>query len=297
MTAKSSVQASRRSRAAQGPFGPCVTAGVDYITLTCKSVDGYDRLSEIAARLLRTELDQGERLSSWRFMNFDGRTAGSVQAGTDGATFLLRLSGVTAFHHWQEVLPLATNVSRLDLQSTVQLEIDGTNFAEQCESQALRFEAKHKHGRQIELRRNSAKGKTVYIGSPQSDRQIRIYDKGRESGLPAYNKCWRAEIQFGSKLAWSMSQQLHEWTWQDIFAAKVVFESCARAGIVWKQLLAKEVLLSGPARPRRRLETKLTWLTNQVRPTILQLLDHYPRSVVMDALGLGDGPDRGDKTK
>lgn len=297
MSPQSHSRNSRPTRRSLRTFGECVTAGVDYITLTCKSNDGYDRLADAAARLLRSELDRGEKLSSWRFQNFDGRTAGSVQAGSDGPTFLLRLSGVLAYRHWKEVLPFATNVSRLDLQSTVRLNINDSNFAEQCEAHALKFERAHNHGRQIELRRHSTKGKTVYVGSPQSDRYIRIYSKGRESGLPEFQGCWRGEIQFGKKMAWSMSQQLHDWVSQETFAQKVVFESFRKIGVPWQGLYAKEVLLASPPRPKNTLERKLTWLETQVQPTIKRLMDHYPLEVIMSKLGLGPNCDEGDDTQ
>lgn len=287
-TSKSKAVATKGgiARAPRGLFGEVVCAGVDYITITSREVDGYALLSEYAARWLREELDRGHKLSSWYFRGFEGRTAGSVQAGSDGPTILIRLSGRYAWEYWPIALKYSTNVSRLDIQSTVRLRSVPPSFAEMCESQALRYEDEHRCNRQVELRRNSATGKTVYIGSPKSDRRIRIYDKGKESKLTEFKDCWRAEVQFNNHLAKRMAHQLTEWCSQGTFAEQTVFSSLARCGVTWAPVLAKPVLLAGPPRPRSSLEKKLTWLESQVQPTIKLLLEHYGPTKVLEALGL-----------
>src|SRR6185503_9141941 len=193
--------------------------------------------------------------------------------------------GRVAYDHWPTVGKYATNASRLDVQSTVRINMPTIHFAERCESQALRFEEKHKQGRQIELRRNSKKGKTVYVGSPKSDRLIRIYDKGKESKLAEFESCWRAECQFNKRLAWTMLDRLRNWQCQSTFAQRVVVDSLEKTGIRWKAILAKPESLRMPARPESRLEQKLTWLKSQVAPTVSLLLEHYDLETIMRSLG------------
>lgn len=287
----------RNSNRNSGVFGETVCAGIDYITVSCAANPGYDLLSEFVATLLREEIDRGNLMSHWFSMGYEGRTAGSVQAASNGPTLLIRLSGQAAYKHWSYVAKHATNCSRLDVQSTVRLLFNSPNFAEMCESQALRFEEKHNQGRQVELRRNSKTGKTLYVGSPKSDRRIRVYDKGKESKLAEFQNCWRAEVQFNNRLAWTMLNRLKEWQCQGTFAQRTVFDSCDRSGLRWKSILARPESLRMPARPVSRLEQKLTWLKAQVRPTVELLLQHYAQEDIMDALGISgnqkkekDGP-------
>jgi hypothetical protein len=269
-----------------GVFGETVCAGIDYITATCAANPGYDLLSEFVAVLLREQLERGERLSHWFGLGYEGHTAGSVQAASNGPTLLVRLSGATAYEHWPTVAKYATNVSRLDVQSTVRLKRPPLTFAEMCESQALRFEEEHKQGRQVELRRNSKLGKTLYVGSPKSDRRIRVYDKGAESKLDQYRDCWRAEVQFNNKLAWAMLNRLKDWQCPSTFAQRVVVDSLARSGIQWKAILARAESLRMPAQRKSTLERKMIWLQSQVRPTVKVLLEHYTEDDIIEALGL-----------
>lgn len=289
--AETDVRNSVRSR---GLFGETVCAGIDYITASCNSNPGYDLLSEYAARWLVAETDRGNAMTHWYSMGYEGRTAGSVQIASNGPTLLVRLSGAVAYEHWTTVVKYATNVSRLDVQSTVRLQHPPATFAEMCESQALRFEEKHKQGRQVELRRNSKTGKTLYVGSVKSDRRIRVYDKGSESKLPELIDCWRAEVQFNKSLAWTMTNRLKEWQCPSTFAQRVVVDSLKKTGIRWKPVLARPESLRMPAPPRSTLQKKLTWLEVQVRPTVRSLLSHYSQLDIMVALGLDSNSEKGE---
>lgn len=263
-----------------------VDCGFDYLTATSNTQKSNSFFDALGSQLLAMEQGFGSDVVSWGMSGFSGLTSGQVQYATNGQMRMLRVSGALAQQHWKRIAKRATNVSRADLQTTYRLKVPKVHLAEACERQAKRFEATHNHGRQIELRRNTAKGKTVYVGSRKSDRLIRIYDKGLQSQLDPAGTVWRAEIQFNRKLAQLATTQALDQQIDPACVARSVVSELTRVGIVWWSSSVGSSLKASSAQIRRSSDMRLSWLTSQVKPTVQKLIDAGREKELLDALGL-----------
>lgn len=263
-----------------------VDAGVDYITATSSEQKANDFFESYASRLIAEERGNGNEVSHFWLAGYSGLSCGSVQAATCGESRLVRLSSHLAKEHWKVFAESASNVSRFDLQVTIQFGAAELKLVEYLEKRALEFEREHNHGRQIELRRNSVKGKTLYVGSRRSDRFIRCYDKGAESGLGQHGILWRAEIELHRRLAKRGAFVLLGSESEEQFIMGTVSAELNRVGMPWKRSSTGSVLKSSSARVRSDADKKLTWLNQQVRPTVQQLLDQGRLTDVIECLGL-----------
>jgi DNA relaxase NicK len=184
----------------------------------------------------------------------------------------------------------ATNFSRIDYQSTVRMSRQTPNFAEQLERCAKAFKRRHNSKFEIELRRNDARGKTLYLGRRASERFIRVYDKAAESRLPDYELCWRAEVQYAGALANRRASQYTFGRSDPVLCHSVVLFELARRGISWMRL-PERLCFADEAQFKRKSTTnarRLEWLRTQVRPTVEKLIDAGALEEVRSVLGIPD---------
>jgi DNA relaxase NicK len=140
------------------------------------------------------------------------------------------------------------------------------------------------------IRNEERPGGTLYIGSRNSDQVGRIYDKAAESGQEKYaGRLWRYEVEFKgdrSKAAFSglrrhSSQktlageiQNAVWWWFSERGVPPLFDKTS-------DRVAYEVGATVTDTSR-----KLAWLSTQIRPTVLDLLEAGQHDAVFRALGL-----------
>lgn len=266
-----------------------VSLGVDYVTATARSKRSRQILNRIGTIELHKERVAGCEVSEFRLFELEGLRSGAVEYATSYHYDMLRLSSHVASKRWFEVVQVADNVSRLDLQMTVRFTPEQPNLAEHVERRLKQFKRAKNTRLEIELRRNDVKGKTLYTGSRKSDLFSRLYDKGRESRLPELAGCWRMESQFQNELALAQAKSLL--STEDI---------CSRiyALVAGYYRDRGAVLIStppSPVLPRNALgrcyrdsssSGRLTWLRNQVKPGIQKELELGNLVPVLEALGL-----------
>lgn len=264
-----------------------VSAGCDYITATTHDKDGFNHFTKLATWLLRDEERQGCDVSPFFCGGFSGWSCGSIQAAVYQDWFMVRLSGAHAWRYWRDVAEAATNVSRFDVQSTIRLPHNDPSLAERFEALALDHEKKVRRRREIELRRNSARGNTLYIGRRVSDRFTRIYDKKAESKLDHYDACWRAECELKRKLAKSASTQMLRSQDEYLTANGMVQSWLAELGLPWPTLSARtQAVLAGMPEIRRFPNRRVEWLRSHVRKTVGALVNEGKLEEVLKALDL-----------
>jgi hypothetical protein len=190
---------------------------------------------------------------------------------------------------------VATNISRLDFQTTIKLNREVPRFAETIERDALRFVKERDSRLQVELKRNSKTGNTVYLGSRKSARFMRVYNKEAQSHLDVYKNCWRGEVEMHDELAMRRARGLLAVQCKAQFIASVVSQDFCNAGVFWPSLPESFGNISRlvPQVPRSQLlqadtARVLTWLSQQVRPSISRLLATVDPAVIKEALGLDD---------
>jgi DNA relaxase NicK len=133
-------------------------------------------------------------------------------------------------------------------------------------------------------------GNTLYLGRRVSDVFMRVYDKHRESKLDHYKGCWRFEVQYNNRAAWTTMQALAEHNFDDEWLRDRVLSEFMKRGISGAGLKRGTcaVPFRRDPRPASSSSSRLAWLKSQVRPTVDQLVQAGYREEVLVALGLRD---------
>src|SRR5919108_4981638 len=183
------------------PHHEVCEARVDY--LTCCTYNPSHRLSVLAKAKLALEerVAQGVKPEPTRVRRYAGWRAHDRGYAWDPDNVYVLLSGDAAAKWWAEFAPYVDRVSRLDLAVTVRFPSRQDGL-----SRALYDGWPHGpvgRGKPPLVRLEEGKngGWTLKVGAKSSDRQGRVYDKGVESGEPAYTNCYRWESQDRSSLA------------------------------------------------------------------------------------------------
>jgi DNA relaxase NicK len=183
----------------------------------------------------------------------------------------VRLTGTTAATKWQHFMPLLDNVSRFDLQATVQFEEDEINL-ERHYADAMAQEAEH-NGRYpgVRLITTYGKGDTVYLGSRISDKYLRIYDKFRESKDDVYEKSHRIEVEFKNKAAKAVATDLYGFADRRAAIVGLLYDYLTVRKLV--PCFDKGVGLMGEPKIQRDtdVEKQIGWLLQSVSPTVRRL--------------------------
>lgn len=263
--------------------------GVDWITLTCKTSDpNRHKFYQTAqkARDVQTLVTR-EEVREFNFRGYAGWQVSGLRWGSRHDGEIIMASGASANVYWKLFMRYATNISRVDLQTTAQL----------IESHPKLLDDYYKYdppGRRLSKTwvQNNQGGQTLYIGSRSSDQLGRVYDKGIESG--AFLKqgiLWRYELEFKGERAKAMANNLFvaACRTRDLAAAiqATVFYWFNERGYVpvfrpHPNGVAIQVSLVAEDTDTQR---RLAWLKTQVRPSVSDLMNRHARET-LEALGL-----------
>jgi hypothetical protein len=287
----------KKSRVRPGAPIEAIETGIDWVTLTCKQTDHNQPQFARAAWQAQTVQRRAtkELLQPWSWRGYEGWRVTGLSYGKRKDGDIVVASGATANRYWRLFHKYSTNVSRLDLQVTTQLQRPYGdmvwNYYADIKTADLRLAT---------IIENTRGGQTLYIGSRKSDQFGRVYDKGIESGLTVTpGLLWRYEVEYKGQRAKQMSNKLfilacrrrktHDvitstvYNWFDERGAEPIFPPDPDSQAVVVQLTAVDATA----------ERQLRWLRVQVSPTVDKLLTHHRRECVL-ALGLGDLLDAGD---
>jgi hypothetical protein len=183
------------------------TSGVDYITVSgmggARSLEMY----ESTYQLLQERLYEGDEKRPWGLGGFKGWSCGHVQLGTRGREVLVRLGGEMAHAHWRKLYGLSDNCSRIDCQVTINNGDPPHRLIRRLYVRAKKVAAARADLGDVSILETTKGASTIYFNKRSSDRFGRIYDKGAESKLPAYQGAVRWEVEFKNKTAKRVSYQ------------------------------------------------------------------------------------------
>ena len=266
-------------------------SAIDWLTCTARD-NGQDMLLERLGRTLVLEqAGAGDYVHDFGWRGYTGERCGPLTWGRRYDGVIFQASGRAADRHFLRVSPLASHFSRLDIQVTVQSTDSNARFAH--DAYLLKLAGKGTDGRPLSViyMEGSDGGSTCYVGSTQSEQRGRVYNKGVQSGDPAYEFCWRYEVQFRNQLA----------TWHAGRIATSPNPCSAIAGYVshWFRKRAIPVPFVAenlgstdlpPADPSDS-ENTLRWLRTSVAPTIARFRRTGNLDKAVNALGLEDALD------
>lgn len=281
--------------------------GIDYITATNHSTSGSNPFVAFANWMVSEEVSKGCSNRDWRASGYHGRIAGAIAFGVSHQGSIVRASSSAASEHWQQLLNLADNVTRLDVQVTVRPVAGPTATLSRHHKELLRAPRLRGKAATFKAWYGPSGIEAIQVGKRISDRYGRVYDKGLESQLEEYAGCLRYELELHRELALNTAQFLDSQEMDQMAMAHKVLEFMSVRGLrvesAWLKQLATGVNdneLRQECRFARTAGRKvpevirsLKWMTNSVRPAVARLIECGYREEMLEALGLRPAVHRG----
>lgn len=184
-----------------------IESQADWLTGACVTKDRADDLRRYAADLANAEERDGNKLSRFAVQAYQGARVGRVAcAEAEGGRTLIQLSGDLAAKQLHTVLPLLDHITRLDLAVTVRTPTPDDTVASNAWDMASWYFDEHPRSAVPWRIQHTTQGDTTYVGSRNSDKFFRLYNKDQEcrhrhdaKGLAHYLNCWRYEIEIKGK--------------------------------------------------------------------------------------------------
>jgi hypothetical protein len=180
---------------------PVVGAGVDWLSSSCNSPRRMQKLLNWRDEQFARLRDEGNELRPLSAHGRTGHAVGGVSVLVGRDDVLVQLSGDRANESWRDVALEATNVSRVDLQTTVRTHPGERHLAERSYRSLERLSPRRGGRLAHSLLTTSHGAETLYVGQRVSDQFGRLYDKASESGLAHYADCWRYEVVYKRRYA------------------------------------------------------------------------------------------------
>lgn len=267
-----------------------VSVGIDWLTVTAQTPAGKRALGENWLRHRDRLARLGETLKKGGFQGYVGESIGELFFGRREDGFLLKVSSSAAEGIYSELPMHELHTTRIDLQATVRLTAYNPDIGKIL---ADRRDAKPRPpGQKLKPKQNVrlgyGEGDTYFIGGRSSPRFGRVYDKDKESGDERYANCWRFEVEY-KKL---MAPKIVEYLQQEKHLHGAIIDVLKGQFDEWGielPVVANGVLVAGSI-GRRSFDSDrtMTWLRDQVAPSIERLLGTVDREDVLEALGLSD---------
>jgi DNA relaxase NicK len=251
---------------------PIKESQVDWLTATFKDGGKWQAAKIRLQGALSEEAEDGEDIRPFRFQGYSGEQAGRVGYGVRDDGALMRLSGSVSDALLGHLLPLTSNVSRIDLAVTA--DLTGIPVNPVVEGYKSGREAATHGGTRSDFQiiRHSRKGDTLYTGARTSQRFGRIYNKFSESQLAFYAGCYRWELEAKGKLATRLAIAVADSADRHGAIRTVVHDYYKRLGCTppWDEH-SPDLHISA-YRPRTTRLSRLLWLARQVKPVIDKLI-------------------------
>jgi DNA relaxase NicK len=210
-------------------------------------------------------------------LGFDGWECAGCFIGSNDEMHYAQFAGKHADGAYHMIEHPKVHISRIDLQVTVQYDIELPKEGRFQYAYAIRHNKglpEHRR-RKINLFAGSDGGDTVYVGSPTSDVRGRLYNKSAQSGEKAYERSWRYEVVYRN-------------TYAAVVFRRVIDSGDASASVIsqnvtqWYGERGINILgvrsdgadtISPVKAASTDVERKLRWIKNQVIPTIRKLAE------------------------
>lgn len=206
--------------------------------------------------------------------------------GISEESTLLQLSGLEASCRWSDVLPMADNVSRLDLQVTGRLDDASVDLGARAYSLAQLAASRRGKAPQVTRIQQAGEHTTTYVGSVSSEIRLRLYDKTQESRGEWPAESWRYEVQLRDDHAQAVALRLAALAPFDATIQKAVWGYYTERGITPVYDPAETDWVDRRPVLTTDADRRLRWLAWQVRPAVEWLRLHRSDQEILSALGL-----------
>jgi hypothetical protein len=255
-----------------------VFSGVDWISATLGR-DELDDQTWLYDNLHALEKVQsvGNTYKRRSMLGFDGWESGGCFVGSNEKMHYAQFAGKYANDAYTYVEHPKVHISRIDLQITVQYDIELIREGRYQYACAVHHNKNVSKilTRIINLYMGSDGADTVYLGAPSSDLRGRIYNKAKQSNELAYERSWRYEVVYRNRYANSMFRHcINAADEASDFILSQVVKWWAERGVNILGLGDSTIIaVSPPKPPKSDTDRKLRWIKNQVVPTIRKLAE------------------------
>ena len=270
-----------------GPSGlyPIFCAGIDWVTCTAPQGWRSGPLEEWARGFMREQKSAGRDVVSASRLGYVGHSTEHCFVGQSAQGLMCQLSGPCAAYAGKEVIALACNVSRLDLQVTVWTGEAKPHIGKYLFEQLKTLENTGGRPAAFALTQSEPAGETLTLNKRVSDTYTRIYDFSSAHKIGQPRQLWRFEVELKRKVAmrWARIVNENERT-------GTVATDCVRAVTT-----AKGLDLKLPMTPNRKISEQalttetdcvLAWYESSVSKSIQRSIKRYGFRVTIEALGL-----------
>lgn len=265
-----------------------LSAGVDWITCTADVLGKGEELYDQAVAWIQEQKRLGFRARTFSLRSWPMVACGGVAAGISEEAALVQLSGLEASCRWSDVLGMADNVSRLDLQVTGRLDDGNLDVGAKAYTLAQLAAARRGKAPQITRIQQAGEHTTTYVGSVSSEIRLRLYDKTQESRGEWPRQSWRYEVQLRDDHSSQVARRLVELAPFDQTIQKAVWGYFTERGITPLYDPAETDWVDRRPVMTTDADRRLRWLAYQVRPAVEWLRLHRTDGEILSALGLGD---------
>lgn len=262
-----------------------LSAGIDWVTCSKNEVAPGEPFDDLAHGLLHQSLQEGEsvRLGTW--LGYAGLRTASAFYGWLGRKAVVWLSGPHSPLPTVKLIEASDNVSRLDLQLTIESTPPDKALGRVNYRLAANYDGRPGMRPIVTEIHDTKNGHTTTVGSRISDQYGRNYDKGIESKIAPAGTLWRYEVEYKRAMAKKIAEQI-------ALSSKVVDTAARTVWLWWMSRGVRPV----PREPRgcpidtrypTRLEPDyLQWFESKLSRSVRRAVDSHGLHPVLRALGL-----------
>jgi len=263
-----------------------IESQLDWLTCSNKGNDDAPLFRAMGSKLCEWERDIGGLASPFRLHNYRGFRVGRAAFGTHGESSIIALSGDLADRAFTSLLPLSTNVSRIDTAVTARVEPFDRDIGLEAFHAAEGIWLDDPRGPKPAGFLNPDAFTSFYLGGRASETYLRLYDKYGESKDDHYRACWRWEVESKGSVAVSLAVACARSSDRATFCQSYVHHSYSARGAEPPWHSDSEHVLIRGFRRRADTDRKLSWLRKYVAPSVAKLVANGKRDETTAALGL-----------
>lgn len=266
-----------------------ISSGVDWLTIT-KPTDAphIQKWVRQLQQHIERVAEYGNQLQKRVLLGYTGISSGNCFIGRRDDGYLAQFTGSYADGLISGLYDADCHIPRIDVQVTAQYAVMPPDEVNNAYIAATRANNELPAARRRKLTTicGSDGGATLYIGSMSSEQRGRMYNKEVQSEDITYTRCWRYEVVFKNHLATRVAERIATSEIDPSELCMRIVAAWYRARGVqlnWDTGVAHEVLPLQRSLPTD-LERSLSWLRQQVRPTIRRLCEAGMRDTLVEIL-------------
>lgn len=266
-----------------------IEQGCDWLRGTTSDSNKYMSMLALFEAAYIDDAARGAVRRSRSMLGYDGESFEHGFIGSRNDGYMLQISGGLADEYLRQFLALDLNITRIDVQCTIQFEeyLGGYGKQELVNAEANRVQNPQEYSKaKLRLLDGRGEGDTVQVGRRVSDKWGRLYDKEKESGQDIYERCWRYEIEYKGEPAKHVAALIRKNCRPEVLGS-IVATQFAKWGFDVSSLTTSRVQLFEYRRSSYDKDRTLSWFAKQVAPAVSKLLrSGVQLSEILTCLGL-----------